>query len=150
MIENEYGEAAVEVLDILNHTDKADVEKIPQSFINFLTDISSKNYKTEFDHQKSINEFNLNRKTREILGFIYITWWGSDSERQNYKKQIQQNSIIKREEPQFIYDYNQIFNYQNVSINSESITQGNMVEYKYENIFRKVVNKIFNFFGFKN
>ena len=32
-------EAAVEVLDILNHTNKEDVQKIPQSFIKFLTDI---------------------------------------------------------------------------------------------------------------
>ena len=48
MSEIEYSEAAVEVLDILNHTNKEDVQRIPQSFIKFLTDISSKNYKAKF------------------------------------------------------------------------------------------------------
>ena len=33
MKEVEYSKAAVEVLDILNYTDKEDVKKIPQSFI---------------------------------------------------------------------------------------------------------------------
>ena len=37
MKEVEYGEAAVEVLDILNYTNQEDVRKIPQSFIKFLT-----------------------------------------------------------------------------------------------------------------
>ena len=38
MIEAKYSEAAVEVLDILNYTDKEDVKKIPQSFIKFLSE----------------------------------------------------------------------------------------------------------------
>ena len=33
MFSNEYGEAAVEVLDILNNTKKTDVDKIPSNFI---------------------------------------------------------------------------------------------------------------------
>ena len=145
MKENEYGYAAVEVLDILKHTDKSDVEKIPNSFINYLNDISTKDYKTEFDHNKSINELNLNRQTREILGFIYITWWCSDEERQNYKRQIKENSIINREEPSFVYDYNQVFNYQNVP-KTESVPQSNIMEYKEKGIIKKVINKIFAFF----
>ncbi len=48
MREAEYSEAAVEVLDILNHTNKDDVKKIPQSFIKFLIEIANKNYKANF------------------------------------------------------------------------------------------------------
>ena len=35
MFSNEYGEAAVEVLDILDNTNKADVDKIPKTLLNF-------------------------------------------------------------------------------------------------------------------
>ena len=52
MKETGYSEAAVEVLDILNHTNKEDVEKIPQSFIKFLVNISRKDYNPRFNHEQ--------------------------------------------------------------------------------------------------
>lgn len=35
MFSNEYGEAAVEVLDILDNTNKTDVDKFHQTLLNF-------------------------------------------------------------------------------------------------------------------
>jgi len=97
MREAEYSEAAVEVLDILNHTEKEDVAKIPQSFIKFLTDISNKSYKVRFNHDGPISRLNLRKQTKELLGFIYITWWANSEEREKYKKQIH-NENVKSEE----------------------------------------------------
>lgn len=74
MIGTKYSEAAVEVLEILNYTDKEDVKKIPQSFMNFLTEIANKNYKANFNHSVPMSGMNLRKQTRELLGFIYITW----------------------------------------------------------------------------
>lgn len=108
MRETEYSEAAVEVLDILNHTEKEDVAKIPQSFIKFLTDISNKNHKARFNHEQPITGLNLRKQTKELLGFIYITWWANNEERQKYKKQIQ-NENIKTEEFVDSYNVNDIF-----------------------------------------
>ena len=71
MREIEYSEAAVEVLDILNHTNKEDVARIPQSFIKFLTNIASKSYKVKFNYEQPINGLNLKKQTKELLGFIY-------------------------------------------------------------------------------
>ncbi len=93
MNEAEYSEAAVEVLDILNHTKKEDIRKIPQSFIRFLVSISNINYKVKFNYEQSIDALNLRKQTKEILGFIYITWWCNDEERQEYKKKIYINNI---------------------------------------------------------
>ena len=72
MFNNEYGEAAVEVLDILDNTNKTDVDKIPSNFIKFLVDNASEDYKVNLDHSKLISEMNLKEKTKEILGVIYI------------------------------------------------------------------------------
>ena len=58
MFSNEYGEAAVEVLDILDNTNKSDVDKIPTSFIKFLVDNASEDYKVNLDHSKLISEMN--------------------------------------------------------------------------------------------
>lgn len=108
MSEIEYSEAAVEVLDILNHINKEEVAKIPQSFIKFLTNISSKSYKAKFNYEQPINGFNLRKQTKEFLGFIYITWWCDKEENEKYKNIIHKNNM-KREKIKEIYNVNDIF-----------------------------------------
>ena len=154
MREIEYSEAAVEVLDILNHTNKEDVARIPQSFIKFLTNISSKSYKVKFNYEQPINGLNLKKQTRELLGFIYITWWCDKEEREKYKKLIQESNI-KNEEIKEKYNVNDIFknkkeNQEHKIIQNENVMKTSIAEYKKENIFKRVLNKILSFFDSKN
>ena len=153
MREVEYSEAAVEVLDILNHTAREDVEWIPQSFIKFLTDISSKNYKVQFNHEQPVNGMNLRKQTRELLGFIYITWWCNKEEREKYKNLIHEGNI-KKEEIRELYDANDLFKNkketeQVINKPEEIIQEKSITEYKKENIFKKFINKILKFFKVK-
>ena len=150
MREIEYSEAAVEVLDILNHTNKEDVARIPQSFIKFLTNISSKSYKVKFNHEHPINGLNLKKQTRELLGFIYITWWCDKEEREKYKKLIHESNI-KNEEIKEKYNVNDIFKnkkekQEHKIIQNENVMKTSIAEYKKENIFKRVLNKILSFF----
>ena len=154
MKEAEYSEAAVEVLDILNHTNKEDVARIPQSFIKFLTNISSKSYKVKFNHEQPINGLNLKKQTRELLGFIYITWWCDKEEREKYKKLIHESNI-KNEEIKEKYSVNDIFKnkkekQEHKIIQNENVMKTSIAEYKKENIFKRVLNKILSFFDSKN
>ena len=151
MREAEYSEAAVEVLDILNHTNKEDVARIPQSFIKFLTDISSKSYKAKFNHEQPINGFNLRKQTKELLGFIYITWWCNEEEHEKYKNIIHENNN-KKVKIKETYNVNNIFknkkeNQEHRIIQNENVMEKNIVEYKKENIFKKFLNKILSFFS---
>lgn len=148
MREAEYSEAAVEVLDILNHTNKEDVARIPQSFIKFLTDISSKSYKSKFNHEQPINGFNLRKQTKELLGFIYITWWCNKEEHEKYKNIIHENNM-KKEKINETYNVNDIFKNkkENKIIQNENVIEKNIVEYKKENILKKFLNKILSFFS---
>lgn len=109
MFSNEYGEAAVEVLDILDNTNKADVEKIPSSFIKFLVDNASEEYRVNFDHSKTIDQLNLKEKTKEILGVIYINWWCNKKDQENYKKQIEEQERKRQEKLREKYNPNKIF-----------------------------------------
>ena len=152
MIEAKYSEAAVEVIDILNYTDKEDVKKIPQSFIKFLSEIANKNYKANFNHNGPISGLNLRKQTRELLGFIYITWWCDEKDRKKFKSVIQSdNSKIEKTEKIENYNIDDIFKNKK-ELKSNVITQDiakeetSMIEYKEENIFKKIINKILSFF----
>ena len=72
MFSNEYGEAAVEVLDILENTNREDVEKIPVDFIKFLRNNASKNYTPKIDYSLPLNELNLKEKTKKIQNLLNI------------------------------------------------------------------------------
>ena len=153
MFSNEYGEAAVEVLDILDNTNKADVEKIPSSFIKFLVDNASEDYRVNFDHSKTIDKLNLKEKTKEILGVIYINWWCNKKDQENYKEQIEEQERKRQEEIREKYDTNKIFE------NSEKKKICNETQEKIEqrnemlaivkeggDIFKRVIDKIIRFF----
>ena len=154
MFSNEYGEAAVEVLDILDNTNKSDVAKIPTSFIKFLVDNASEDYRVNLDHSKLISEMNLKEKTKEILGVIYINWWCDKKDKENYTKQIKELEIKRQEEIREKYNPNKIFENKNKiqeytnetkvdTVQNKTVT---MVEYK-ENILKKIWNKILSFFN---
>ena len=151
MQETQYSEAAVEVLDILNYTNKEDVQKIPQSFIRFLMDISSKTYKSNLNHELPISGLNLKEQTKELLGFMYITWWCSKDEQEEYKKQIYNNNI-KKEEVKEIYNSTDIFKNKKQSrvnpiIQNEKAIEANITQYKEKNILKRFLNKILNIFS---
>ena len=152
MFSNEYGEAAVEVLDILDNTNKSDVAKIPTSFIKFLVDNASEDYRVNLDHSKLISEMNLKEKTKEILGVIYINWWCDKKDKENYTKQIKELEVKRQEEIKEKYNLNKIFEnkvqeYTNATkvdtVQNEAVA---MIEYK-ESVFKKIWNKILNFFN---
>lgn len=152
MFSNEYGEAAVEVLDILDNTNKADVDKIPKNFIKFLVEIASEDYKVNLDHSKLISEMNLKEKTKEILGFIYINWWCDKKDKENYIKQIKELEIKRQEEIREKYNPNKIFENKNKIKEHPNTTKegtvqnkkATMVEYK-ESILKKIWNGILSF-----
>lgn len=149
MREVEYSEAAVEVLEVLNYTNQEDVRKIPKSFIKFLTEIANKNYKVNFNHNGPISGLNLRKQTRELLGFIYITWWCDDKDRSNYKNIIySNNSNSEQIEKIDNYDIDDTFkNKKETKTNKNIIEKENsIIEYKEEGSFKKFLNKILSFF----
>ena len=152
MIEAKYSEAAAQVLDILNYTDKEDVKKIPQSFIKFLTEIANKNYNANFNHNGPMSSLNLKKQTRELLGFMYITWWCNENDRDKFKSIIRSDNLnTKKIGKNEKYNINDIFTNRketksNVVAQNVIADETLMIEYKEENIFRKFINKILSFF----
>lgn len=148
MLGNKYSEASSEVLAILDNTNQVDVKKISQSFISFLKSIAIAEYKPSFDLNTPINELNIKDTTKELLGFIYITWWCDENDKIKYKTQIQENRLKKNKEIEKQYNPNTLFKPQKeIVANKESSIS--MVEYKPESSFKKFINKILKFLGIR-
>ena len=74
MVNNEYKEAAVEVLGILNELEENEFNKIPNKIIEFLENNKSNTYNPTIDFSGNVNEMQLKDKTREILAGIYLDY----------------------------------------------------------------------------
>jgi len=152
---DEYSDAAVEVLDILNNTNKEDVAKIPSDFIEFLKEISSKNYVVNLDHSKPIRELEIKEETKEILGTIYINWWCDNKQKEQYKKQMQEQEEREQEELREKYNPNDIFkNKKSIQISNEieefnSRNETLLIVNNKENIIKRIINKFIKIFTTK-
>lgn len=144
MVSVAYSEAAVEVLDILEHTKKEDVNKIPKKFIEFLENNKSKTYISNLDHTKTIKEMNLKPKTQALLGLIYLKYWANEEEKIEFRKKAQVNEFNYQKELNEKYNTNNLFKNKNqVNIEKNGTTQQtSLVEIKKETIMQKIINKI--------
>ena len=150
MIGTEYKVAAAETLSVLENINTIDIKKIPQSFLDFLAELSSKEDRPELDYSKPIEELNLKEKTREILGYIYINWWSTKEEKELCDKMINNKRKNNNIGTNVKYEVDDIFKARknNVLVNNTENTEiKEMVEYKEETFIKKIINKILSFFN---
>lgn len=150
MIGTEYKVAAAETLSVLENINTIDIKKIPQSFLDFLAELSSKEDRPELDYSKPIEELNLKEKTREILGYIYINWWSTKEEKELCDKMINNKRKNNNVGTNVKYEVDDIFKARknNVLVNNTENTEiKEIVEYKEETFIKKIINKILIFFN---
>ena len=136
-----YSEAAVEVLDILDHTAEEKVKLIPQKFINYLKENASRDYTAKLDYSKPINEMNIKIETKGILGTICRNWWWNEEEKQEYARLVREEEIKHQEELREKYNPDNIFKNKNINEINEQENERSIVEYK-ENIFTRFISFI--------
>lgn len=157
----EYSEAIVEVLELLKHTEKELVDKIPHKLIEFWNKIASSNYKANINHSEKIENMNLKQKTKALLGMIYRNYWCTPEERKEYDIILKENEERYQEECRKKYNPDDIFKSNTQTIANDSVTsftrnkfaeiesenileeesQANIIEYK-ENFFMKIIQKL--------
>lgn len=143
MINTEYRKAISEVLDILTHTKKQDVDKISPKFIEFLNKNKSKDYIPKLEHTKRIKDMKLNEKTIGILSIINSKYWCTQEQKELFDNRLKENEKEYQEMLRNKYDSNSIFKNRNKTINIE--TNVSILEYK-ESLFSKLVKRIKTFF----
>ncbi len=154
MVSQNYAEASVEVLDILNHMNKNDLAKVSRNFIEFLTKNASKEYKCNLDYSKKLNDMQLKKETKSLLAVMYKNYWCSKEEVKKLKEKIYTNQIKHQEELEKKYNSNDIFRNKKIAtekIEDIAINNERSLAIKKENFLTKILNKIKNIFkGRKN
>lgn len=149
-----------EALDILHNTDSEYVNKIPKSFMEFLEKNKSANYKSNLDHSRKLNELNLKETTKDLLAIIYMNYWCTPEEKQEYVSVLKENEEKYQKELRKKYNPDNIFKNNNqklqptqneVAVNNTNEISNNvssMIEYK-ESFLKKIWNKLKNTFHVK-
>ena len=138
MVSIEYRKSISEVLEILNHTKKEDVDKISPKFLEFLNRNALTNYESHLDHSKSIKEMGLNDKTIAILSIIASKYWLSDEDKEKFENRLKENEEKYQEELHKKYNPDKLF--ENKATKKKKVENSvAMIEHK-KSIFIKIKN----------
>ncbi len=145
MVTKELSEAAVEVNCILEHSSQNILKKIPQNFINFIKEISSKTYKFNYDVNKSLNEQNVKPETRGLIALIYQDYICDKNQKNEYLVKCKKIEDLKEKELREKYNPDNLFKKlkDETQIVENTITEETaIVEYKEKNFLQKIFDKI--------
>lgn len=146
MINTEYREALVEVLEIIDHLEEDEKSKIPSEIVEFYEKNKSKTYIPNINFEEGdISKYNIKNKTREILAGIYIDYLCDDEKKKSeYIKKLRNNEYNYEEKKKKSFNQNTIFkNKQTQDLKNEQIQDTkSMIKVEKKGWFSKILNKI--------
>ena len=153
----QYANAYTEVLDILRYISKEDYEKIPKSKIKVFEENSNKNYSFKYDVDKTLEEQNVSEIAKMIIAILCRDYWTTNEQRyiiikkqreareeqeRQIRERIEQNKKIKEDSLKVI-DVSS-----DLDLDLDYSRGTNLEIYKEENIFKRIISKIKEMFGF--
>lgn len=141
-MEKNYRQALTEVLEVLNHTDKKLIERIPKDFAIFLLKNQDKQYKPQIDFSLDNWETFLKNEAQALLAYIYKEYLTTEQEKVSLLKD--EELVQKGEEMLKKYGSEDLFN--NVSNENDTTSQNTPVEVKSSPWYKKVFQKFINLF----
>ncbi len=143
MVTQEYSEAISETLEILSHTKKSDVDKIPKKFMKFLKENASTTYKNKFDGIKRIQDMKLNEKTIGILSIINKRYWCDEEQRKEFEKNLKDNEFKYQQDLRKKYNPDSIFKNENpMKSDLKVIIADDKDEKITKNLFNSIKNRL--------
>lgn len=148
MVEFQYANAYKEVLEILKYIQIEDYNKIPKTKIELFETYSNKDYVFEYNPRKTLNEQNVSKTAKAIIGLLFRDYWATEIQKDKIiakqKYDRQQIELEKQEK----YNSDNIFRNKNQDIKQEKNINNtvSMITYK-ESIFNKILNKIKSMFN---
>ncbi|WP_305133020.1 hypothetical protein [Thomasclavelia cocleata] len=145
MIDIEYSNAYVEVLEILKCIPTRDYNKIPKSKIELFVTNANSNYKFNYDLDKTLDEQNVSKIAKGIIAILFRDYWATDEQRQKIiaKQNYDRNQIEKSNRLKYNPD-NVFKNKSNMSNNIEYQSM-ELTKYK-EDLLSRLLKKIKNIF----
>lgn len=145
----EYAIAYKEVFEILKYIPNADYNKIPKEKIELYKTMQDKNYNFKYDPSKTLDEQNVSKRAKAIIGLLFRDYWATDIQREKIlAKQKYERERIEEEKAQN-YQYEDLFKKNRTEIQQTEVKADvenvSLVEYK-ESVFTKILNKIKSIF----
>ena len=165
--EKKYAKAYTEGVEILKQIPKEEYEKIPETEIQFYENNCDKNYKYEYDENKTIKEQPISREANAVIISIYMNYFANEKQKGIINEILKQNSINAENEKKEKYDINNIFSKENNISSNNTDSQNNSendssvedssnendkkdtsenlpveINDKKENFIKKIINKI--------
>ena len=146
-MENKLSSAYAEVCEILSFMEQKYVDKIPKKLLNLFYEERNKDYKINISPNIPLTEQNLQRKTLALLAMLNLHYWcESETEKQELLKLYADNDKKKEEELKEKYNPDNLFKKKETDKSVENEENTALIEYKKENFFKKVLNKIMSLF----
>ena len=151
-MENNLSKAYVEILEILSYMEQKYVDMIPKKLLNLFYEERDKDYKIDINPKVSLAEQNLQRKTLVLLAMLNLNYWCEDeTEKQEMLKMYADNDKKIEEEMRERYNPDNLFRKKEKVFKEENNEENmQLIEYKEQNIFKKIINKIMKFFRKNN
>lgn len=149
MVSENYACAYKEVVEVLKHTRREDVNKIPALEIILWKQNMKKDYNFEIDNTKPIEEQNLSKEAKAILANIFKKYWATDYQKERIEAKEKYDLEQIELEKNIKYNPDDLFkNRHNVTTVNDEIQQEStsMLEYKEKNFLQKIFDKIKHLF----
>ena len=143
MITKEFAEASAEINEILKYLPEEYVGKIPTKLRDFFKKVKDKDYITNIEPNKPLDEQDIKPKTKTLLTILYREYWCNEEEKAELDKILMENDKKYEAELREKYNPDNIFkNKHETEISEEEIlenTNNLQAEIK-ESLFKKVIN----------
>ena len=152
-MENSLSKAYAEVLLILSYMEQKYIDMIPKKLLELFNEEKDKNYQPNINPNISLAEQNLQRKTLALLAMLNLNYWCKDeNEKKELLKMYSENDKKIEAEMRERYNPDNLFKKrENVERNDEVKEEcTDIIEYKEQNIFKKILNRIIKFFKRNN
>lgn len=146
-MENNLSKAYTEILLILSYMEQKYIDLIPKELLELFNEEKDKNYQPNINPNISLAEQNLQRKTLALLAMLNLNYWCKDEKEEMLKIYSENDKKIEAEMRE-IYNPDNLFKKKEKEEQNNEVKQENteLIEYKEQNIFKKILNKIMKFF----
>lgn len=138
-----YANAFYEVLEILTYISKEDYEKIPINLIELFEENANLEHNFKYNSQITLSEQGCSDITKAIIALLYRDYWASKEEKEDILLNEKKEKIRIEQELREKYNPDNLFKKKNIEEKNEC---KQLIEYKEENFFNKILKKIASFF----
>lgn len=146
---NKYGKAYAEVLEIIKYLPQNEYKKIPTSKIEFYENNKDKEYKFNFDPAKPLEEQNISKEANVVIVTLFRDYFASDNQKEKLKRILIDNEKKYNEELELKYSSNMFVKKEMKNqLKADTINNSqsdSLIKYK-GSIFKKFFNFLMSIF----